>query len=123
MMATMKPFHPMAISLVAIITACGCDGSGSTVACTMGSGSAKTCVEYSIPSGASAEAIQGQNDTCVSAGGVASSACSHVGADGGCRVKSTVPGAEQTVTTWVYAGNATNEKMACTSNGQTWIAP
>jgi hypothetical protein len=89
----------------------------------MGTGGAKTCVEYSIPSGTSAEAIQGQNDACTSAGGIASSACSHVGADGGCRVKSTAPGANQTVTTWVYAGNAANEKLACTSNGQTWIAP
>jgi hypothetical protein len=59
----------------------------------------------------------------VSAGGVASSACSHAGADGGCRVKSTAPGATQTVTTWVYAGNAVSEKLACTSNGQTWITP
>jgi hypothetical protein len=120
---TVKPFRPVAICLVAIIAACGDSGSGATVACTNGSGSAKTCVERSIPSGASAEAIQGQNDACVSAGGVASSACSHVGADGGCRVKSTAPGAEQTVTTWLYAGNANNERMACMSNGQTWIAP
>jgi len=111
------------MAFVSIFAACGAATSEATVVCTMGSGSTKTCVEYNIPSGASAEAIQGQNDACVSAGGVASSACSHAGADGGCRVKSTAPGATQTVTTWVYAGNAASEKLACTSNGQTWIAP
>ena len=113
----------MAIALVSILAACDGGGSGATVACTMGTGSARMCVESSIPSGASAQAIQGQNDACVNASGVPSSACSHAGADGGCRVKSTAPGAEQTVTTWLYAGNADNEKMACTSNGQTWIVP
>ena len=89
----------------------------------MGSGAGTTCVEYSIPSGASVEAIQGQNDACNSTAGVASSTCSHEGADGACRVKSTAPGVSQTVTTWVYAGNAANEMMACTSNGQTWLTP
>lgn len=86
----------------------------------MGTGTSKTCVEYS---GLSAEAVQGQNDACTSAGGVASSACSHAGADGGCRVKSTAAGASQVVTTWLYTGNSDTEKQACTSNGQTWIAP
>lgn len=116
----MKPSCMISVFLVAFAASCGSGSSGSTTACTMGSGTAKTCVEYSgIPS----EAIQGQNDACVSSGGVASSACSHVGADGACRVKSTAPGATQTVTTWVYAGNADNERLACTSNGQTWITP
>jgi len=123
MIGAVKPTHPIAIALVSMLAACGGGSSGATVACTTGTGSAKTCVEYSIPSGASPEAIQGQDDACVNAGGVASSACSHAGADGGCRVKSTAPGAGQTVTTWSYAGNAANEKLACTSNGQTWIAP
>jgi hypothetical protein len=118
-----RSIYPIAVALFSIAAACGDSSSTATVACTMGTGGAKTCVEYSIPSGTSAEAIQGQNDACTSAGGIASSACSHVGADGGCRVKSTAPGANQTVTTWVYAGNAANEKLACTSNGQTWIAP
>ena len=86
----------------------------------MGSDTSKTCVEYS---GLSGEAMQGQKDACTSNGGVASSACSHVDADGGCRVKSTAAGTSQTVTTWLYAGNADSEKLACTSNGQTWIAP
>jgi hypothetical protein len=115
-----KPSCIIGVLVMALASACDSGGSGNTTACTMGSGTAKTCVEYSgIPS----EAIQGQNDACVSSGGVASSACSHVGADGACRVKSTSPGATQTVTTWVYAGNADNERLACTSNGQTWIAP
>ena len=86
----------------------------------MGTGSTKTCVEYS---GLSGEAVQGQHDTCTNDGGIASSACSHVGADGGCRVKSTAAGTSQTVTTWLYTGNGDTEKLACTSNGQTWIAP
>lgn len=117
----MNPLCLVGILIVCATASCGGGGSGATVACTMGSGTAKTCVEYSIPSGASAQAIQGQNDACVAAGGVVSSACSHEGADGACRVTSTAPGASQTVTTWVYAGNAANEMMACTSNGQTWL--
>jgi hypothetical protein len=119
----MNRFRAVVIGLVSIVAACGGGGSAATVACTMGTGTGKTCVEYSIPSGTSAEAIQSQNDACVSAGGVASSACSHQGADGACRVTSTAPGASQTVTTWVYAGNAATEMMACTSNGQTWLTP
>jgi hypothetical protein len=119
----MSTFRHIGIFLVSIAAACGGGSSETVVACTMGAGTDKTCVEYSVPSGASAEAIQGQNDACISAGGVASAACSHQGADGACRVKSTAPGASQTVTTWVYAGKAATEMMACTSNGQTWIAP
>jgi hypothetical protein len=122
-MRNVKLSHPIAASLAAIIAACGDGGSWSTVACTIGSGTAKTCIEYSIPSACSADAIQVQSDACVGAGGVASTVCSHVGADGGCRVKSTEPDSVQTVTSWLYAGNANNEKMLCTSNGQTWIAP
>ena len=119
-MRNVKPSCSLGVFLVAIAAACGCGSSGDTAACTTGSGSAKTCVEYG---GLTSEAIQGQNDACVSEGGVASSTCSHVGADGACRVKPTAPGASGTVTTWLYAGDAANEKMACTSNGQTWIAP
>jgi hypothetical protein len=113
------------VVVVVAVVAVGCGGgsSGATVACTMGAGTSKTCVEYDIPSGASAEAIQGQNDACVSGGGLASSACSHQGADGACRVTSTAPGASPTVTTWVYAGNTATEMMACTSNGQVWLTP
>jgi hypothetical protein len=116
----MKPLYALGVFVVSITAACADGSSGTTVACTMGSGTSKTCVEYS---GLSGEAIQGQNDACTSSGGVASSACSHVGADGGCRVKSTAAGASQTVTTWLYGGNGDTEKLACTSNGQTWIAP
>jgi hypothetical protein len=119
----MKPLNAigaLVVFLVSVIAACGDGGSGATVACTMGAGTGKTCVEYS---GLSGEAVQGQHDACTSSGGVASSACSHVGADGGCRVKSTAAGTSQTVTTWLYTGNADTERLACTSNGQTWIAP
>ncbi len=65
----------------------------------------------------------GQRNACTGTDGAASSACSHLGADGRCRVKSTAAGASQTVTAWLYTGNADTGKMACTSNGQTWIAP
>jgi len=119
----MKRLRLAGLFLVSTIAACGGGGSGATVACTMGSGTGKTCVEYSIPSGASAEVVQGQNDACVNSGGVASSVCSHAGADGACRVTSTASGTTLTVTTWVYAGNAATEMMACTSNGQTWLVP
>ena len=116
----MKPWCMISLFLVGLAAACGGGSPGETAACTTGSGSSRTCVEYD---GIPGEAVGGQTDACVSSGGVASSRCSHVGADGGCRVKSTAPGASQTVTTWMYAGNADNERLACTSNGQTWIAP
>ena len=122
-MNVVKAQIELGILVVAAIVAYGCGGSGGTVACTTGSGTGKTCVEYGYPGDTSAEAIQGQHDACVNAGGVASTTCSHEGADGACRVKSTASGVSLTVTTWVYAGNAANEKAACTSNGQTWIAP
>jgi hypothetical protein len=32
-------------------------------------------------------------------------------------------GVTASVTTWYYAGNATSEMLACTSGGDTWIAP
>ncbi len=117
---SMRPLSAIGVLVVSITTACGDGGSGSTVACTLGSGTTKMCVEYS---GLAGEAVQGQRDACTSAGGAASSTCPHLGADGGCQVKSTTAGGSQTVTTWLYTGNADTEKMACASNGQTWIAP
>jgi len=123
MMCSVKSHTLLGLLVVPFIVACGSGGSGGTVACTMGSGTGKTCVEYGLPSDTSAEAIQGQRDACVAAGGVASAACPHVGADGACRVTTTASGVSRTVTTWVYAGNAANEKAACTSNGQSWITP
>jgi hypothetical protein len=118
----MKPLFAVVVFLLSVGASCGGD-SAATAACTMGSGTSKTCVEYSVTGVASGEAIAGQNQACVDAGGVASSACSHAGADGACRVKSTAPGASQTVTTWVYAGNAATEMMACVQDGETWLTP
>jgi hypothetical protein len=114
-----KPFLLVSAFLLSTIASCGGGGTEGTAACTLGSGTDKTCVE--IPS--NLDDIQTQNDACVTAGGVASSACAHEGADGACQVNSTTSGDSQTITYWYYAGNTASEKAACLSNGETWLTP
>ncbi len=100
---------------LAALVACG-GGGGDTTACTLGAGASMTCVEYA---GLSGDALQGQSQACVSAGGVVSSTCSHAGADGGCRIAQ----GSGSITNWSYAGSASTLMMACVGNGNTWISP
>ena len=108
------------VSLVALIAACS-KYSDITVACTLGSGSDKTCFEVQIDT--TADNVQAHNDACTNGGGIASSACSHDGADGACRFNASSSGDSQTVTAWVYAGDPSGEKANCISAGHTWITP
>ena len=118
-MVAVKSFLLVGVFLLSTIVSCGGGAAEGSAACTMGSGTDKTCIE--IPS--NVDDIQTQNDACTTAGGVASSACSHEGADGACQIKSTASGESQTITYWYYAGNAASEKAACLSHGETWLTP
>ncbi len=105
----------------------GGDGSnslpaGGTTACTTGTGTTQTCDEFYQSNATSASLSRLMMD-CTSAGGVVSAACSHAGADGGCKVANTNGGVTIGVTTWYYAGNAASEMQACTGGGGTWLNP
>ena len=112
-----------------LVAGCGSGGSvgGGTTACTQGanSGAAKTCLEtYSsyVVSGGTAQA----KADCTSGGGVASDTCSHVGADGGCKLTGSSGGITFTYTTWTYSGNAADasaQMAVCLSAGNVWVAP
>jgi hypothetical protein len=112
------------LGLVAIVGA-GCGGSsGSSAACTQGSGTSKTCMEWSASGGgANADTFAQLKTSCTQQGGVASDTCPHVGADGGCRLTAAQGGVSVSITTWTFSGDATTEMSNCTSGGGTWIAP
>jgi hypothetical protein len=113
------------LGLVAIVGA-GCGGdSGSTAACTQGTGTAQTCIEYTVSGGgANADFFTQVKMSCTQGGGVASNTCSHAGADGACRQSAAQGGVSVSLTTWFYSGtNAASEMSTCTSGGGTWIAP
>jgi hypothetical protein len=114
------------LALFAIIGAgCGSGGGGSsggTIACTSGSGTSQTCFEI-YASDTTAAAIAAAKMDCTNGGGVASDMCTHAGADGACKMDDSQTGVTDTVTTWYYAGDAASEMQACTSGGDTWIAP
>lgn len=114
-----------------LMVAVGCGGSGEgpgmvhgggTTACTTGTGTKQTCDEL-YQSNATAASLARLRMDCTDAGGVSSDACSHGGADGGCKVASANGGVTVGVTTWYYAGNAASEMQTCTGGGGTWLDP
>jgi hypothetical protein len=108
------------LGLVAIVGA-GCGSSGSTAACTEGTGTAKTCLEYSLSGGNNSDALAQIKTSCTQSGGVASDTCSHVGADGGCRQTAAQGTVSVSITSWSYGD--TNAMSSCTSGGGVWVAP
>jgi hypothetical protein len=110
------------VCIVLLGAGCGTGSSGGTTACTFGSGAAQTCEETSSSEVVSGGIAQAKSD-CVNEGGVASDTCSHVGADGGCKVSSSGGGITLSSTTWYYAGQAASEMSQCTGNGDTWLSP
>lgn len=106
------------------VLGCGASGGGAaTTACTLSSDSAeKTCIETSSSQSVSGGIAQAKAD-CTKGGGIASDACSHVGADGGCKSALASGTITLSTTTWYYAGAATTEMASCVSGGSTWIAP
>jgi hypothetical protein len=106
---------------MAAILGAGCGDSGGTAACTQGSGTGKTCIEYSV-SGSSGNVDQ-IKASCTQGGGVASDTCVRTGADGACRMTAGGNGVSVSLTTWYYAANAASEMQSCASGGGTWISP
>jgi hypothetical protein len=119
----MRSVIVVAFGLLGFLTIdCGSGDGAATTACTTGMGTARTCVETSANMTAVGGVDAAKRD-CTNGGGVASDACSHAGADGGC--KTTVAAGNVTLSTtyWYYAGNASSEMSACTSGGSVWISP
>jgi hypothetical protein len=105
---------------------CGCGsssgGGGATTACTVGADTTRTCIETSSNAAVATGVAQAKTD-CTNGGGVASDACSHVGADGGCKMTLTSGSITLSTTIWSYTGSPTSEMDSCTSGGNTWISP
>jgi hypothetical protein len=101
---------------------CGDSGGDVVVACTTGTGAGRVCLEISTNHAGAAGAAQANTD-CTMGGGVASSMCSRVGADGGCSLTMTSGAITVTTTQWFYAGAAAKEMASCTNGGQTWVSP
>jgi hypothetical protein len=105
---------------------CGSGNSGGigggTFACTNVSGGSQTCFEI-YASDTTAAGIASAKADCTNGGGVASDMCPHGGADGACKMDASQTGVTASVTTWYYAGNAASEMQACTTGGDTWVAP
>jgi hypothetical protein len=112
------------LGLLAVTAAAGCGGGsgGAMLACTMTTGTSRTCFEiYSSIAAAGGEAAAKMD--CVNGGGVASDICPRDGADGGCKMTQSQGGITQSTTFWYYTGNAASEMQGCVSSGGTWIAP
>ena len=110
------------LSLLVIVGA-GCGDSGTSAACTTGTGTGRSCLEYSASGGNLASTFDQIKMACTQSGGMASNSCSHDGADGGCRMTQAQGGTSVSITFWYYNGMAANEMGACTEAGNTWIAP
>ena len=109
------------LGLAAILGA-GCGDDGGTAACTQGSGTSRTCIEYSA-SGAATASFDQIKASCTQGGGVASATCPRMGADGGCRTTASGNGFSVSITTWYYAASTASEMQSCASSSGTWISP
>jgi hypothetical protein len=104
-------------------TLAGCGEGGATTACTLGTGATRVCLEIWTNTPAPGGLPQAQAD-CTNGGGVASTTCSHVGADGGCRTSLVSGDIMETTTQWFYAGMASSEMASCEKgSGNTWVSP
>jgi hypothetical protein len=122
----MKRFSIVGVLLVPLL-AVGCNlvHGSTTTACTLGAGPSQTCVEIWTNVSTSQSITTAEND-CTNNGGVLSNACSHAGADGGCKTTTTTSGISVSTTAWYYSGVAETvsaEMSNCTQNGGTWISP
>jgi hypothetical protein len=117
----------LAGALLVPLLAVGCDvlHGSTTTACTMGTGPNQTCVEVWANLSTSQTIATAQND-CTNNGGVVSNACSHDGADGGCKKTTTSSGISVSTTVWYYssvADTVDTETSNCAQNGGTWMSP
>jgi hypothetical protein len=107
--------------LVAVAVTAGCgDGGGAMLACTLGTGTSKSCFEISTNTSGNVAAAKMD---CTNGGGVASDTCPRDGADGACRMTTTSGSVTISETFWYYSGNGATEMKSCVDAGNTWIAP
>ena len=122
----MNPFSRVVVLLIPLlVVGCNAIHGSTTTACTVGTGPSQTCVEIETNISTSQTITTAQND-CVNNGGVVSNACSHDGADGGCKKTSTTAGISVSTTVWYYSGVADTvgtETSSCAQNGGTWVSP
>jgi hypothetical protein len=123
----MKHLLSLVGALLVVLAAVGCDvlHGSTTTACTKGSGSGQTCVEVTA-NVTTSQTIAEANNECTNNGGIVSNACSHDGADGGCRTTATSSGISVSTTIWYYSGvaeTADTEASSCGQNGGAWISP
>ena len=123
---TMKRFSLVGVFLVSLL-AVGCDvlHGSTTTACTLGTGPSQTCLEVWTNVSTSQSITAAEND-CTNNGGVLSNACSHDGADGGCKTTKTSSGVSVSTTVWYYSGVAETvdtEMSNCAQSSGTWISP
>jgi hypothetical protein len=113
--------------LLVLLLSVGCNvvHGSTTTACTLGAGPSQTCVEVWTNVSTSQSITAAEND-CTNNGGVISNACSHDGADGGCKTTSSSSGVSVSTTVWSYSGVAetlATEMSNCTQSGGTWLLP
>jgi len=107
------------------VVACNTIHGSTTTACTVGTGPTQTCVEVWTNVSTSQSLATAEND-CVNNGGIVSNACSHDGADGGCKSTASSSGISTSTTFWYYSGVAATvdtEMSNCAQSGGTWISP
>jgi hypothetical protein len=114
-------------SLLVALLGVGCNvvHGSTTTACTVGTGPSQTCVEVWTNVSTSQSITTAEND-CTNNGGVVSNACSHDGADGGCKTTTTSSGVSVSTTVWYYSGvpeTIDMESSNCAQNGGTWLSP
>ena len=122
----MKRLSLVGVFLVFLL-AIGCDvlHGSTTTACTLGTGPSQTCLEVWTNVSTSQIITASEND-CTNNGGVVSNACSHDGADGGCKTTKTSSGVSVSTTVWYYSGVAETvdtEMSNCAQSSGTWISP
>ena len=108
-----------------LVVECSAIHGSTTTACTVGTGTSQTCVEVWTNISTSQTITTAEND-CANNGGVVSNACSHDGADGGCKKTTTTAGISVSTTVWYYSGVADTvgtETSSCAQNGATWVSP
>jgi len=117
----------LAGALLVPLLAMGCNvvHGSTTTACTLGTGPSQTCVEV-WTNVSTSQSITTAENNCTNNGGVVSSACSHDGADGGCKTTTTSSGVSVSTTVWYFSGVAETvdtEMSNCTQSGGTWLSP
>jgi hypothetical protein len=100
----------------------GCNNNNGS-SCDKQTGTSHACIDLAI-SGSVPSAYWDQlRSQCVQNGGTVVSACSHVGAVGGCSTTTVSGGFTEVLVTWAYAGDPAQLMAACAQNKGVWENP